>query len=116
MRKYFLSRHAIFVSLALSACSLAPEFQRPQMAMPDGWSNVAGVGHQIRAEHTRPFWQELGSEELNRVVGDGTGAESRPRSGFISHRAGPRPGKSRRISSVSINRCERRRIAELSRI
>ena len=31
----------------------------------------------------------------------GAGAESRPRSGFVSNRAGPRPGKSRGISAVS---------------
>ncbi len=66
MRKYFLNR-MLFFSLVLSACSLAPEFQRPQMAMPEGWSDVAGVG--IKSdESTRPFWQEMGSEELNRVI------------------------------------------------
>ena len=43
MRKYLLSG-ICFVSLALSACSLAPEFQRPQMTVPGGWSNVSGVG------------------------------------------------------------------------
>ena len=66
MRKYLLSGMC-FVSLALSACSLAPEFQRPQMAMPGGWSNVSGVG--LKSEQsTLAFWQELGSEELNRVI------------------------------------------------
>ena len=66
MNKYFLNP-MIFFSLALSACSLAPEFQRPQMAVPDGWTNVAGVGFKSD-ESGRPFWQELGSEELNRVI------------------------------------------------
>ncbi|HEY7208844.1 MAG TPA: efflux transporter outer membrane subunit [Bryobacteraceae bacterium] len=59
--------HVLFLALTLSACSLAPEFQRPQMAMPEGWSGVAGVGSQL-GEDTRPYWQEMGSEELNRVV------------------------------------------------
>jgi outer membrane protein, multidrug efflux system len=66
MRKYFLSP-TIFLSLALGACNLAPEFQRPQMALPNGWSTVSGVG--FRSDRsTQPFWRELGSEELNRVV------------------------------------------------
>jgi NodT family efflux transporter outer membrane factor (OMF) lipoprotein len=66
MHKYSLT-YALFLSLALSACSLAPEFQRPQMAMPEGWSGDAGVGGKL-GENTRPYWQDLGSEELNRVV------------------------------------------------
>ena len=66
MSKYFLSP-AIFVSIALSACNLAPEFQRPQMAVPVGWSNVAGVGFKSD-QSTEPFWRDLGSEELNRVI------------------------------------------------
>jgi outer membrane protein, multidrug efflux system len=62
MRKY-----VVLVALALSACSLAPEFQRPQVAMPEGWSRVSGVGATAR-QSTSPYWQELGSEELNRVI------------------------------------------------
>jgi NodT family efflux transporter outer membrane factor (OMF) lipoprotein len=65
MNKYFLSP-SIFFSIALSACNLAPEFQRPQMALPDGWS-VSEIGFKSD-QSTQPFWQELGSEELNRVV------------------------------------------------
>jgi len=66
MNKYFLSP-LIFFSIALSACNLAPEFQRPQMALPGGWSDVSGIGFKSD-QSTRPFWQELGSEDLNRVV------------------------------------------------
>jgi NodT family efflux transporter outer membrane factor (OMF) lipoprotein len=66
MNKYLLGS-AIFLPLALSACSLAPEFQRPQMTVPDGWSNVAGVGTTAQQD-TPAYWHELGSEELNRVV------------------------------------------------
>ena len=66
MRKYLLSGMC-FVSLGLSACSLAPEFQRPPMAMPGGWSNISGVGL-TSEQSTLPFWQDLGSEELNRVI------------------------------------------------
>ena len=43
MRKHLL-KSTIALSLALSACSLAPSYQRPQMAVPTGWSSVAGVG------------------------------------------------------------------------
>ena len=54
------------LSLALSACSLAPKYERPQVALPDGWSSVAGVG--ALQLNTAPFWQELGSAELNRLI------------------------------------------------
>jgi outer membrane protein, multidrug efflux system len=62
-----LRNGTIFLSLTLSACSLAPNYQRPQMAIPGGWSTVSGVG--INAQpSTTPFWQELGSADLNRLI------------------------------------------------
>jgi multidrug efflux system outer membrane protein len=66
MRKYFVPT-AIVLSLTLSACSFAPIFQRPQMAIPGGWSGVANVGMQSEPD-ALPFWTALGSEELNRLV------------------------------------------------
>jgi NodT family efflux transporter outer membrane factor (OMF) lipoprotein len=36
------------------------------MVIPDGWSSVAGVG--ATQLNTVPFWQELGSAELNRLI------------------------------------------------
>jgi NodT family efflux transporter outer membrane factor (OMF) lipoprotein len=66
MRKHQL-KTTIALSLALSACSLAPNYQRPQMAIPAGWSTVAGVGSEQQPSAT-PFWQELGSTDLNRLV------------------------------------------------
>ena len=60
-------KSAIALSLTLSACSLAPQYQRPQMTMPAGWSDVAGVGASDQKANT-PFWQELGSNELNNVM------------------------------------------------
>jgi outer membrane protein, multidrug efflux system len=60
-------KSAIALSFALSACSLAPQYQRPQIAMPAGWTNVAGVGVSDQPA-TVPFWQELGSNELNNVM------------------------------------------------
>jgi outer membrane protein, multidrug efflux system len=66
MRKHPL-KTTIALSLALSACSLAPNFQRPQMAVPTGWSSVAGVGVDAQPS-TTPFWQELGSADLNNLI------------------------------------------------
>jgi NodT family efflux transporter outer membrane factor (OMF) lipoprotein len=66
MRKYLLNG-VCFVALVLSGCSLAPEFQRPHMTIPEGWSSVAAAGVDSR-EGTTLYWQELGSKELNRVV------------------------------------------------
>lgn len=66
MRKHFLPS-TLALSLALSACSLAPNYQPPQMAVPGGWSDVAGVGH-AQVQPSAPFWQELGSADLNHLI------------------------------------------------
>jgi NodT family efflux transporter outer membrane factor (OMF) lipoprotein len=66
MRKHFLGS-TLSLSLVLSACSLAPDFQRPQMALPDGWTSVPGIALKSQ-QSTSPFWEELGSEDLNRVM------------------------------------------------
>jgi len=66
MRKSLLSS-TVALSLALSACSLAPTFQRPQMEIPYGWSSVQGVGMESEPS-TKPFWEEFGSADLNQLV------------------------------------------------
>ena len=66
MRKHPL-KSTIALSLALSACSLAPNYQRPQMAVPTGWSSVAGVGVAAQPS-TTPFWQEFGNADLNNLI------------------------------------------------
>jgi outer membrane protein, multidrug efflux system len=65
MRKHFING-TIALSLTLSACSLAPNYQQPAMSIPSGWSNVAGVG--ATQQNTTLFWQDLGSDELNRLI------------------------------------------------
>src|SRR5207253_9113192 len=58
----------IFIlSLALSACSLAPKFERPDMAIPGTWSNVPNVGQQSQQDGV-PFWKAFGNQELNRLI------------------------------------------------
>lgn len=66
MRKHLVNG-TIALSLALSACSLAPNYQRPDMTIPAGWSSVAGVGINAQPSAT-PFWQELGSADLNSLI------------------------------------------------
>src|ERR1051325_4364064 len=58
---------SILVGVSVSACSLAPKFTRPEMEMPAGWSQVDNVGLKSEQDGV-PFWQALGSEELNRLV------------------------------------------------
>jgi NodT family efflux transporter outer membrane factor (OMF) lipoprotein len=66
MRKQLLNG-TIALSLALSACSLAPKYQRPPMTIPNGWTGVAGVGVSAQP-NTEPFWRALGSDDLNRLI------------------------------------------------
>jgi outer membrane protein, multidrug efflux system len=65
--KNTLRNGTLLLSLTLSACSLAPNYQRPQMEIPGGWSTVSGVGTNPQPS-TTPFWQELGSTDLNRLI------------------------------------------------
>ena len=65
MRKHFLT--VTILSLALSACSLTPAYQRPPMAIPEGWS-VSSSAPQSQQQATAPFWQALGNEELTRLM------------------------------------------------
>ena len=58
---------AAALSLALSACSFAPKYRQPDMTIPGGWSNAAGVGLAAQPSDT-PFWQEFGSADLNRLI------------------------------------------------
>ena len=65
MRKYLING---IIALVLSACSLAPEFQQPQMVIPQGWSSSISTADVSSQKETKPYWRELGSDELNRVV------------------------------------------------
>src|ERR1043165_6033519 len=58
---------AIVLSLALSACSLAPKFETPNMAIPAGWSDAQNAALQSQQDGG-PFWQALGSQELNHLI------------------------------------------------
>lgn len=66
MRRHLVSS-TMALSLALSACSLAPNYQRPNMALPQGWSSVEGVGL-AQQPSTTPFWEEFGSTDLNHLI------------------------------------------------
>jgi outer membrane protein, multidrug efflux system len=62
-----LWKSTFILSLTLSACSLAPNYQRPDISIPTGWSSASGVGVAAQPSPT-PFWQELGSADLDRLV------------------------------------------------
>ena len=64
MRTDFLST---VLWVGLSACSFAPNFERPQIVVPEGWSNVPRIAANSH-QHTTPFWEDLGSEELKRMM------------------------------------------------
>lgn len=66
MRKQ-LSLTAIALLLALSGCSLAPQFARPTMDMPQGWKDASGIGMRSGAPK-QPFWEEFGSRELDQLI------------------------------------------------
>jgi multidrug efflux system outer membrane protein len=57
----------LILSLALSACSLTPGYQRPQINMPEGWSAVSDADRPPQ-QNESPFWKEFANEDLNRVV------------------------------------------------
>src|SRR5262245_35072168 len=58
---------ATILSLALSACSLTPGYQRPQMDIPEGWSTASNTAQPSQQEEPS-FWQAFENEDLNRVV------------------------------------------------
>jgi NodT family efflux transporter outer membrane factor (OMF) lipoprotein len=66
MQKSIGKTAALMLALALSACSLAPIYQRPEVAIPAGWNAPDGVG--MTAANKSAFWRELGNPELNRLV------------------------------------------------
>jgi NodT family efflux transporter outer membrane factor (OMF) lipoprotein len=56
----------LVIATAVPACSLAPQYQRPEIAMPERWSSASVAG--TPAPETSSFWTELGSEPLNQVM------------------------------------------------
>ncbi len=58
---------AIALSLVFSACSLAPQFARPNMDMPQGWNDASGIAMRSGAPQ-EPFWEALGSSELDQLI------------------------------------------------
>jgi NodT family efflux transporter outer membrane factor (OMF) lipoprotein len=60
---------AIFLSFTLSACSLAPQFARPDMNMdmPQGWNDASGITMRS-GPADKPYWNEFGSAELDQLI------------------------------------------------
>lgn len=55
---------ASLITVLLSGCALAPDYQRPQTPMPASWSQ-AGSG---TTQMAREWWQSFGDAELNRLM------------------------------------------------
>ena len=111
MNRYLL---AIFTSLTLSACSLAPEFQQPQMAIPEGWSKCSRRRYHQRSRTRPAYWQELGSEELNRVVNMALAQNLDLEAALHRIEQARAQAKIAGSALYPSDRCERWRIAELS--
>ena len=66
MRKHLLNG-TVALSLALSACSLAPNYQRPRDGAPHRLEQRRRRRRR-RNRTQRLFWQDLGSAELDRLI------------------------------------------------
>jgi multidrug efflux system outer membrane protein len=64
MRKNILLPITLFIGL--SGCTLIPDYRRPAVTIPKGWSVANAVREPELSEV--PFWQALGNEDLNRLM------------------------------------------------
>ncbi len=103
----------VALSLALSACSLAPNYERPQMALPTGWSSVAGVG--ATQQNTTSFWQEFGSAELNHLIDNALAQNLDLEAALHRIEQARAQAKSRRRAALSDHHCQRLSLAHLPR-
>ena len=62
-----MKRALLALALAgLAACSVGPDFQRPQPALPAQWQNSDGT--RADAAVDTAWWQQLGDEQLTALV------------------------------------------------
>lgn len=81
------------------------------MAVPAGWSNVAGVGTESEPD-ALPFWKALGSEDLNRLI-DLALAQNLDLEAALHRIEQARAGEGRGGAAVSVGQRERQRNANL---
>ena len=110
MNKYFLSP-TIFFSFALSACSLAPEFSASANGVARRLEHRCRSRSQIRPEARSRFGRTWEAKSLNRVIEVALAQNLDLEAALYRIEQARRPGKSCRVGAVSLNRCERRRIA-----
>jgi NodT family efflux transporter outer membrane factor (OMF) lipoprotein len=63
-------KHAL-LSLALigvGACSVGPDFKKPQPQLPESWSTIARAETSVGGPVDSQWWQKLGDEQLSSLV------------------------------------------------
>ncbi len=60
---------ALLAALSLTACSMVPDYSRPQTEIPAAWDSQRGAPADLWPSTT--WWQGFGSAELNRLIAAG---------------------------------------------
>lgn len=60
--------YILFIAMAVSACSLAPKYEQPNMDLPDSWEHLDTTGQKYDG---RLWWQRFNDETLNALVEEG---------------------------------------------
>jgi NodT family efflux transporter outer membrane factor (OMF) lipoprotein len=68
MSRWFHSSTSIVVLVALGGCSLVPDYQRPDMPIPDTWTTVAGGGEKNAVSPRGAWWCAFNDGHLVRLV------------------------------------------------
>jgi NodT family efflux transporter outer membrane factor (OMF) lipoprotein len=64
-----MKRTLLFAALvSLGACSVGPDFQRPQAQLPDTWPGAVRPGASVGSPVDSQWWQQLGDAQLTSLI------------------------------------------------